>query len=360
MEFGLSETQHMLKESLLGLLERHAPLESLHAIVEKGGDEALEKALQDLDLQALMIPEEYGGAGLGMLDAALLQESLGRHAAVFDFLSRSVLAPQAVQEAATPNQKSEWLPKMATGEIRAAAAISEASGARENAKIQEKKGQLSGRALFAMEAQTATHLLTSSDDGRLFLLPKEQKSITITPLKTIDDTRIFSEVLLEGARAEHLAGENAQGKGLARLLAAARILVSADMLGAADRLLEMAVEYAKIRKQFGKRIGSFQAVKHMCAEMVAHLEPARSLLWFVAHDFGENPEAAPLQAALLKAHMAEVTHFVSRTATEVHGGMGFAQESGVHFFFKRIGVNRQLLGGPEYLRAEAARRQGWE
>jgi alkylation response protein AidB-like acyl-CoA dehydrogenase len=124
-------------------------------------------------------------------------------------------------------------------------------------------------------------------------------------------------------------------------------------------MVEQAVAYAQQRKQFDRVIGSFQAVKHLCAEMVAELEPARSLVWYAAHAFDAVPEEASLMAAHAKAHLSEIGPFVVRTATEVHGGIGFTDEQNLHYWFKRVGVDRALLGSPELLREEAARAQGW-
>jgi alkylation response protein AidB-like acyl-CoA dehydrogenase len=124
-------------------------------------------------------------------------------------------------------------------------------------------------------------------------------------------------------------------------------------------MLEKAVEYAKTRDQFNRPIASFQAVKHMCAEMAAKLEPCRSMVWYAAYAQDQVPEEAALMACLAKSHLSEVGKFVARTSTEVHGGMGFTDLLGLHYWFKRIGANRQLLGGPEKLRAEAAELQGW-
>ena len=123
-------------------------------------------------------------------------------------------------------------------------------------------------------------------------------------------------------------------------------------------MLERAVAYAKERQQFGRVIGSFQAVKHLCAEMAAELEPARSLVWYAAYAFDHAPEDASVAAAHAKAHLSEIGRFVARTATEVHGGIGFTDALGLHYAFKRIGLNRQLLGGPERVRALAAEMQG--
>jgi alkylation response protein AidB-like acyl-CoA dehydrogenase len=135
-------------------------------------------------------------------------------------------------------------------------------------------------------------------------------------------------------------------------------MLAADTLGAGWRMIEMATAYAKQRKQFGRAIGSFQAVKHMCAEMAAELEPGRALMWYAAHAQDHLPDEASLMAAHAKAYLTEVGRFVARTAVEVHGGIGITDLLGLHYWFKRIGVNRQLLGAPERLREEAARLQG--
>jgi len=144
-----------------------------------------------------------------------------------------------------------------------------------------------------------------------------------------------------------------------RMLDAARVVLAADILGASERAIELAVVYAMQRKQFDRVIGSFQAVKHLCAEMVTELEPARSLVWYAAHAFDAVPEESSLMASLAKAHLSEVGPFIVRTATEVHGGIGFTDEQNLHYWFKRVGVDRQLLGSPEALREGAAQLQGF-
>jgi len=155
-----------------------------------------------------------------------------------------------------------------------------------------------------------------------------------------------------------VAGNN-HAEAQRKMIDAGRVLLAADTLGAAAMMLEKAVEYAKTRDQFNRPIASFQAVKHMCAEMAAKLEPCRSMVWYAAYAQDQVPEEAALMACLAKSHLSEVGKFVARTSTEVHGGMGFTDLLGLHYWFKRIGANRQLLGGPEKLRAEAAELQGW-
>jgi alkylation response protein AidB-like acyl-CoA dehydrogenase len=142
------------------------------------------------------------------------------------------------------------------------------------------------------------------------------------------------------------------------MIDAGRVMLAADTLGAAQEMLDQAVAYAKGRVQFGRPIASFQAVKHMCAEMAAALEPCRSLVWYAGHALDHLPEEASLMACHAKAHLSEVGTFVARTSTEVHGGMGFTDLVGLHYWFKRIGFNRQVLGGPQAVRAEAAALQG--
>jgi alkylation response protein AidB-like acyl-CoA dehydrogenase len=141
------------------------------------------------------------------------------------------------------------------------------------------------------------------------------------------------------------------------LIDVGRVMLAADTLGAAQNMLEQAVAYAKTREQFDRPIASFQAVKHMCAEMAASLEPCRALVWYAGHALDALPAEAPLTACHAKAHLSEVGKQVAKTATEVHGGMGFTDLVGLHYWFKRIGFNRQMLGGPEAVRAEAARLQ---
>jgi alkylation response protein AidB-like acyl-CoA dehydrogenase len=151
--------------------------------------------------------------------------------------------------------------------------------------------------------------------------------------------------------------ENA-GEAVTRMLQAGRIALAADALGACESMVEQAVEYAKQRKQFERVIGSFQAVKHMCSEMIAEIEPARSLLWYAAHSFDAMPDEAPLMACHALAHISEIGRDIASVSTQVHGGIGWTDEQNLHFWFKRIGNARHLLGGPEYLRNTAAEIQG--
>ncbi len=186
--------------------------------------------------------------------------------------------------------------------------------------------------------------------------PANAAGLTRTTLETIDRTRSVGELIFDGVAAETLP--DADPAVCEKVLDIGRTMLAADTLGAAQCMLDQAVAYAGQREQFGRVIASFQAVKHMCAEMASSLEPTRAFVWYAGHAIHEGASDAHLAACHLKAHLGEVGRFVAKTSTEVHGGMGFTDLVGLHYWFKRIGLNRQLLGSPERLRIEAAQAQG--
>ena len=361
MEFALTEDQKMMQESIGRTLERVCPLERVRKSVDAAETYAADvlKALVELGVPGILAPEEFGGLGLTMLDAALAQEMLGRNVAPIPFTGTAVMAPLALIGSGSEPQKKEWLPKLASGRKIAGVAISEqASGAREKTQIAAKNGRLDGRSLFVVDFSGADVFVVADKFGALHLVDAMAKGLDRTLLTSIDATRAIGELHFDNVEAEPLAAGNPQAT-LERMIEAGRIALAADTLGAGERMIEKAVAYAKERKQFGRVIGSFQAVKHMCAEMIAELEPSRALLWYAAYAFDAFPAQSRMMAAHAKAHLSEVGQRVARTATEVHGGMGFTDLLGLHFWFKRIGFNRQILGSPERARHDAALAQGW-
>lgn len=360
MDFGLSEEQRLLEDSLRRYLEESCSVARVREITAAGSgtDRELWGGLAELGAAGVIVPEEYGGSGLHLLDAALIAESLGRFVAPTPFLGTSVMATLALLRAGSDPQKKEWLPRFATGDAVAGVAVTESYSRREDAGVRASGGSLSGKALFALDAGACDVLLVSSEEGDLWLVAPDAAGLSVEPLKTIDRTRQIDEVLFDQVEPLARLGGEAE-TALAFVCDAARIVLAADTLGAAECMLEQAVVYAGQREQFGRVIGSFQAVKHLCAEMAASLEPARSLLWYAAHSYDEVPDDAALMATHAKAHLSEVGSSIAKTATEVHGGIGFTDEQNLHFWFKRLGLNRQLLGGPELLRERAATLQGW-
>lgn len=358
MDFALSAEQRLLQTSLSGVLERVSPLERVRGFAEGNAPVAgdIWAALTDLGAPGVIIDEDHGGLGLSLLDAALIAEALGAATAPAPFLGSAVLAPLAIASAGSRAQRGAWMPKLAAGNVIAGVAMHEAvAGARDGAGVIAEKGRLTGTSLMAIDAPGADLLVVADRAGGLHLAQAAADGVEVVPLTTIDRTRRLAEVRLTGAPAEPLPAADGV---LARLRDAAFVILAADMLGAAQSMLDKAVAYARERRQFGRLIGSFQAVKHLCAEMAAELEPSRALTWYAAYAFDAAPTEAPLVAAHAKAHLSEVSRFVARTATEVHGGIGFTDLLGLHYAFKRVGLDRQLLGGPERLRALAAEIQG--
>ena len=358
MEFGLTSDQTMMQESIGRTLERVCPLERVRKAADGTAPDVL-RALAELGVTGILIPEEFGGLGLQLLDAALAAEALGRHVAPVPFIASAVMAPLAILGAGSDAQKKSYLPRLAAGAAIAGVAVSEhASGAREKAGIAAKGGKLSGKSLFVLDFAGADFYVVADKFGGLHIVDAGAKGLEKTALTAIDATRAIGELSFDSVEAEPLTSGNPQAT-LDRMIDAGRIMLAADTLGAGGRMIEKAVAYAKERKQFGRVIGSFQAVKHLCAEMVAELEPCRALIWYAAYAFDAFPDQSRRMAAHAKAHTSEVGTFVARTATEVHGGMGFTDLLGLHYWFKRIGFDRQALGGPEKVRHDAAVAQGW-
>ena len=349
----------MLRDAVDRLLREHCPLDHVREVAEGGHavSAAVVAALSELGLSGIMVPEEHGGLGLGLLDALVVAEALGAAVAPVPFVARCVLAPLALRLAGTPAQQARWLPRIADGSARFGVGLTEVVNRRDGGGVTAADGTLSGSALFVLDSADADAFVIADQRGQLHLVAGEAEGLERLPLSTIDLTRSVGELRLDGVAAEPLGEDD--GGTANRLVAAGRVLLAADSVGAGDVMIARAVDYAGEREQFGRVIGSFQAVKHMCAEMAARLEPCRSLVWYAAHAFDAVPDEALLMACHAKSHTGEVGRFVARTATEVHGGMGFTDLLGLHYWFKRIGFDRQLLGGPEIVRAEAAALQGW-
>lgn len=362
MDFGLSEEQRLLQDTFRNYLADQLPPNRVRALCDGGraDQRALWAALAELGAAGILIPEEHGGSELALLDAALVAEELGRTVAPTPFLASGILAPIALAEAGTPEQCKEWLPRIATGELCVGAAVTESYARREGAGVRLNGARLYGNALLALDVPGADYLLIATVAGQLAWVPADAPGLERETLATIDRTRHTAELRFDGVEpVTLLGGPEPRTPAVRRILDAGRAVLAADTLGAAESMLNQAVAYAQERVQFERVIASFQAVKHLCAEMVAELEPARSLAWYAAHAFHALPDSAPLAIVHAKAHLNEVASHVADLATQVHGGIGYTDEHNLHLWFKRIGLNRQLLGGPEFLRERAAQLQGF-
>ena len=358
MDFGLSEDQLLLDDTVRRFLADQVPIERVRELREKNcpNDRAIWTALAELGLTGILVPEAQGGSALALLDAALVSQALGHAVTPTPFLASAVMAPIALA-ALGGSEAFGWLAGVVTGELVFGVAVTELFSVREGAGVSLKAGALHGKAMMAIDACTADLLLVAIDDDTLGVVKTDTAGLEITRLATVDATRCTAEVLLEGVTPE-VVFEGVE-HAIDRMLNAGRIALAADALGACESMVEQAVAYAKQRKQFDRLIGSFQAVKHMCSEMIAEVEPARSLLWYAAHSFDAVPDEAPLMACHVLAHISEIAREIASISTQVHGGIGWTDEQNLHFWFKRIGNARHLLGGPEYLRNRAAELQGF-
>ncbi|HXX48821.1 MAG TPA: acyl-CoA dehydrogenase family protein [Myxococcota bacterium] len=350
MDFGLSDEQKLLQETIRKLLADAFPTTRAREASKTASahDGALWAKLAEAGALGALVPERHGGSELSFLDAMLIAGEIGRAAGPGAFAASAVMAVVALRSADESLQK-ELLPEIASGATRIGVGLAEVHGGRDGAGVALAAGRAEGTALFVLDAVDADLLLVHTGGGLALL---RAPGLDVVPLPSVDCTRRFAEVHLRGAQPLALL------EGTERVLAAGRLALAFDSLGASERALELAVSYALARKQFERVIGSFQAVKHMLAEMAAELEPARSLAWYAAHAFDHEPIDAQRLAALCKAHVAEVATECLRKATEVHGGIGFTEQYDLHLWFRRVALSRPLFGGPEALREEALRLRG--
>jgi alkylation response protein AidB-like acyl-CoA dehydrogenase len=361
MDFALSEEQKMLETSLRGFLADRLPMERRRVIAAAGTghDAELWTGLVAQGIPGLLVPERHGGAGLGILDAAVAAECLGYHAVPGPYAASVVMASLALQASGTEAQQQTWLPKIAAGEVRIALGFASHIGQTGLAEVALEGTRLSGRVQSAIDGGGATHVLVYLGNGQPAFTALAADGVRASLVSSLDRTRPLLDVSLEGAPAIVLGAANDAPAARRRVLDAGRIMLAADTLGAAQAMFDQAVAFAKERVQFGRPIGSFQAVKHTLADLATALEPCRALVWFAAHAQDGLPDEARVAALQAKAHLDDVGREVARLTTEVHGGMGFTDLQGLHYWWKRIDTNRQLLGTPERCRHEAALVQGW-
>ena len=334
MDFALSEEQEVLQETMRAYVEKECPAALARQIFDGARAPAakLWQGLVEMGIAGLAVPEKFGGAGLTLLDLALVSEELGRGVVPVPFLGHA-LATLALAQGGSAAQQECWLPKLASGEALGAVAFGE----------------------LVPNAAEADLFVVARTDGTLALVPAKTSGVASEPVASNDRGRPISRVAIPATAGEVLPHGN-----LARLRDAALVLLAADAFGAAHRLIRMTVEYAKTRQQFGQPIAQFQALKHQLSNMAVEVDPARGLWWYAAYAYDCEPaERATRAAALAKAHITDRAQQVARDAVECHGGIGFTWECDVQLWFKRILFDRQWLGTPEEHRERVAQMAGW-
>ncbi|MGH7986407.1 MAG: acyl-CoA dehydrogenase family protein [Candidatus Binataceae bacterium] len=367
MDFGFSEEQEMLRQSARGLLEKECPSSAVRRLMEdeRGYDPALWKQMASLGWTGLIIPEAYGGAGLSYVDLVLVLEEMGRVILPSPFIWTTMVG-DAVSRAGSEAQKQMLLPKIAAGELIATPAWQEelgqwhAGGIRAQARQSGTEFTLDGEKLFVNDGHIADLLLVaarSNGNGEqgvtLFMLERDRPGIVITPLKTMDQTRKLAAVKLSGVKASvaDVVGEIGMGwRTLAETIDRGKVMLAAEMMGGAQRVLELTTEYAKVRVQFGRPIGSFQAVQHKCANMLIDVEGAKSAVYYASWAVSSQTAEAALAAALAKAAASDAFRRVAGDGIQVHGGIGFTWDHDMHLYFKRAKSSEFTFGDANWNR----------
>ncbi|TDD88948.1 acyl-CoA dehydrogenase family protein [Actinomadura rubrisoli] len=297
-----------------------------------------------LGLQGLAIPEEHGGTGYGMRELAVVFEEMGRAVACAPFLATTVAAAALL----AGDGGHDLLPGIADGTTIATLAVAEEDGRWDLASVAASGvgGVLTGVKSFVLDGHLAGLVLVAArdEDGAvaLYAAAGDVPGLTRTPLTTLDQTRRLARIGLDGVPARRVGGAAA----VARAMDVAAAALAAEQLGGAQRTLDMTVEYTKVRHQFGRPIGSFQAVKHRCADMFVLVESARSAVLNAAAAADEAPDELPAAAALAKAYCSDAYFHTAGEAIQLHGGIGFTWEHDAHLYFKRAQSSRQLFGPP--------------
>ena len=362
MDFGLSQDQVLLKETIRRWLEAECPTARVRAVMESetGHDARLWEGLAELGVPGLLVPTAHEGSGLELLDAALAAEELGWCCTPGPFLG-CALATTALVATGNHAAAARWLPAIARGSAVVTLALGEEGDEWDAARLTTRAnaGALTGRKPLVPYATVADAILVAAQDGDgpgLWLVERGARGLAVTSLSATDMTRRVAAIELEGTPATKIAAGRA---AIDRARDAGLVLLAADAYGGARRCVEMTVKYALTREQFGQPIGSFQAVKHQLADLAADLDPALSLWWYAAHAHDHIPERAERHAAIAKAHLTDLYDRVTRVTTELHGGIGFTWEYDLHLWFRRAVFDRAFLGGAEYHRLRAADLAGW-
>jgi len=373
LRFSYSDEQEEFRRVVRRFLEDRSPKTEVRRLMETadGFDPAVWKQLcGELGLTGVHIPEEFGGQGYSFEELCIALQEMGRSLLCAPYFSSIALASNAILHAATDTQKRELLPAIASGESIATLALGEtgaswdASGVEVTATPADGGFELDGVKTYVLDGCIADLFVvvarTPETRGEigigLFVVRSDAGGLTRRLLATVDQTRKQAELTFGGVRAERLGEPGTGASALARTLDLAAIALANEMVGGAQRVLEMSVDYAKTRVQFGRPIGSFQAIKHKCADMLLDVELAKSAAAYSAAAASEDDEELPTLAPMAKALASDAYRRAAADCIQIHGGIGFTWEHDAHLYFKRAKGSEVLLGDPTYHREVLAQR----
>jgi alkylation response protein AidB-like acyl-CoA dehydrogenase len=371
VDFAFSEEQDQLRDAVRRFLEAKSPSAEVRRLMEtdEGYDPAVwSQMANELGLQSLHIPEEYGGQGFTWVELGIVLEEMGAALLCAPYFSTVVLAASAIMNGATPEQQAELLAGIASGETIASLAITEpngkwdASGVEMVASGSGDAVTLDGTKSYVIDGHIANLIIvvaraegtTGTDGVGLYVVDGDAAGLTRTQLATLDQTRKQAKLEFAGVPARALGDAGNAWPAVEKTLQHASVGLCNEMVGGAQKVLDMSVEYAKVRVQFGRPIGSFQAIKHKCADMLLEVESAKSAAYYAAGTAAEDTDELPVIASLAKAYCSDAYFHAAAENIQIHGGIGFTWEHDAHLYFKRAKSSEVLLGDATYHRERLA------
>jgi alkylation response protein AidB-like acyl-CoA dehydrogenase len=370
-DFAFSEEQDALRATVRRFCDERSPSAEVRRLMEtpEGFDPDVWKQLaNELGLCGIHIPEGEGGQGFTFVELTIVLEEMGRALLCAPFFSSICLAANAILNSGTDEERRSLLLPIAAGDVRAAFAFTEPSGdwGADGITVQADGNVLSGTKTYVIDGHTADLIVvvardpgSSGVDGiSFFTVDGEAKGLTRTPLETLDKTRKQAELVFDGVEATPLGDRGAGWPALRKTLNQAAVCLAAESVGGSEKTMDMAVQYAKDRYQFGRPIGSFQAIKHKCADMLLRLESAKSAAYYAAWAATEDNEELTIASSLAKAFCTESYFANSRENIQIHGGIGFTYEHDCHLYYRRAKSAELFLGDPTYHRELIADKLG--
>ncbi len=372
MQFSFTDEQEAFRLSVRRFMEDKSPTTEVRKLMAtpEGYDPAVWRQMsQELGLTGIHIPERYGGQGFGFIELCMVMEEMGRAVFCAPYFS-NVLAATAILEAGTESQKQALLPALADGSRLATLATTEAPAnwsaeTTETTAEQNDSGfRLNGSKTLVVDGHTADLLIvlarspgTSGAYG-LSLFTVAGDSVSRRLLNSLDETRKLAQIEFDNTPAELLGELHGAGITMPRILDQAAVALASESVGGAQKMLDSALEYAQMRMQFGRPIGSFQAIKHKCADLLLEVELAKSTAYYAAAAVAENAQDLPAVASLAKACSCDTYMKAAQECLQIHGGIGFTWENDTHLYFKRAKSSQVFLGDPNYHRDQLVLR--WE
>ena len=375
IQFAFTDEQEQFRAAIRRFLQEKSPPTEVRRLMDTatGYDPEIWRQLSEqLALPGIHIPEQYGGAGFGMVELCIVTEEMGRALLCAPYFSTAVLATNAILNAGTEAQKSSLLPDLASGVRLAALAVTEPNGQWDPQAIELVATPVAEDFLlevaksYVVDGHVADLLVvagrapgTAGGEGlALFTVRADASGVDRRLLESMDATRKIARIEFHGAQAQLLGDVNDGAKPLVRTLDQAAIALANEMVGGAQAVFDAAVNYAKLRVQFGRTIGSFQAIKHKCADMLLEMELAKSAAYYAAQAAAADDPEWPALACLAKAAASEMYLHIAAECIQIHGGIGFTWDHDTHLWFKRAKSSQVFLGQPYYHRELLLQRWG--